>query len=61
MMLTKSRGQALLVIGVLLFLLGLGADSIGLGAHPGLGWKQIVMAVAGVVAAGIGIRGLRRG
>lgn len=51
----KAQGVVLLVIGVLLFLLSLAADPLGVGAAPGLGWKQIVGAVVGVVLAGAGM------
>lgn len=49
----------LLVIGVLLFLISLTADTTGLGAAPGLGWKQIAGAIVGVIIAGIGMTRLR--
>jgi hypothetical protein len=51
----KAQGVVLLVVGVLLFLLSLAADPLGVGAAPGLGWKQIVGAVVGVVLAGAGM------
>jgi len=51
----KAQGVVLLVVGVLLFLLSLAADPLGVGAAPGLGWKQIVGAVIGVVLAGAGM------
>ena len=50
----------LLVIGVLLFLVSLTADFIGLGPSPGLGWKQILGAVVGVVIAAVGMMRMRR-
>ncbi len=57
----KSRGVAvaLLVVGVLLFLIALTADQLGIGGHPGLGWKQIIGAVVGVVVAAVGMFLLR--
>ena len=51
----------LLVVGVLLFLFALTADSLGVGSYPGLGWKQVVGAVVGVVLAALGITRLRKG
>jgi hypothetical protein len=51
----KAQGVVLLVVGVLLFLVSLAADRLGVGAAPGLGWKQIVGAVVGVVLAGAGM------
>ena len=50
----------LLVLGVLLFLVSLTADAIGLGPSPGLGWKQILGAVVGVVIAAVGMMRMRR-
>jgi hypothetical protein len=57
----RSLSVVLLVIGVLLFLFALGADSLGVGAAPGLGWKQISAAVVGVILAAVGIVKLRQG
>lgn len=54
-----SLGALVLTIGVLLFLVALSADSLGLGASPGLGMKQIALAVIGVVAAAVGVVMLR--
>ncbi len=51
----QAQGVVLLVVGVLLFLMSLAADPLGVGAAPGLGWKQIVGAVVGVVLAGAGM------
>ncbi len=49
-----------LVVGVLVFLLSLTADSLGFGTSPGLGLVQIVGAVAGVVVAAFGMYRMRR-
>lgn len=51
----RTVALILLVIGVLLFLVSLTADSTGIGEGMGIGWKQITGAVIGVVAAAIGI------
>lgn len=56
----KTRSVVLLVLGVLLFLVALTADSLGLGSQPGLGIKQISAAVAGVIVAAFGMLGLRK-
>ena len=56
---SKAIGSALLVAGVLIFLTALSADSLGLGAHPGLGIKQISGAVVGVIFAALGMVRLR--
>jgi hypothetical protein len=50
----------LLTAGVLLFLVALTADSLGVGSVPGVGYKQLVAAVAGMVVAALGMSGLRR-
>ena len=55
----KVRWVVLLTAGVLLFLVALTADSLGIGSQPGLGYKQLAAAFAGMVAAAIGLAGLR--
>ena len=57
----RALAVSLLVAGVLLFLFSLTADTIGIGEGTGVGWKQIIGAVIGVVIAAIGIVRLRRG
>ena len=57
----KSRGLVLVIVGALLLIVAVGADVLGLGGHPGFGWKQITAAVVGAVVAVAGLRGLRRG
>ena len=47
----KTIGIALLVIGVVVVLGSLAADSIGIGAAPGFGYKQIIGSLAGIVIA----------
>jgi hypothetical protein len=54
----KAVGTVLLLVGVLLFLVSVLADSIGIGV-PGFGWKQLVGLVVGVVLAAAGIVSLR--
>jgi len=51
----KTLGALLLTAGVLVFLVALSADSLGLGSNPGLGAKQIALAVFGVAAASAGM------
>ena len=51
----RTQGLVMLVFGVLLFLVALAADPLGIGSAPGLGWKQIVGAVVGVVLAAAGM------
>lgn len=55
-----NRAVVFLVAGVLLFLVSLTADAIGVGEGTGIGWKQILGAVVGVVVAAVGMVQLRR-
>ena len=52
----RNRGLVLIVVGVLLAVIALAADPLGLGGHPGIGWKQIlgILAAAGIAAKGAG-------
>ncbi len=50
----KNLGIALLVVGIIVLVVSLAADAIGIGGAPGLGYKQILGSIAGVVAAVIG-------
>ena len=56
----RTRGLVLIAAGVLLALVALGADALGLGGYPGIGWKQILGTVVGAGIAVIGFRDLRR-
>lgn len=56
---SRTLGITLLVGGVLLALIALGADALGLGGYPGTGWKQILGAVVGAGIAVAGFRNLR--
>jgi hypothetical protein len=50
----RTLGIVMIAAGALLILVSLLADTIGIGAEPGIiGWKQILGAVAGA-AVGIG-------
>jgi hypothetical protein len=55
-----NKAVVFLVVGVLLFLVSLTADATGLGEGGGIGWKQILGAVVGVVVAAIGMVQLRK-
>jgi len=55
-----NRAVVFLVVGVLLFLVSLTADAVGIGEGTGIGWKQILGAVVGVVVAASGMVQLRR-
>ena len=54
-------GRVVIGIGLLLLLLALFADSLGLGRTPGVGWKQTLGAVVGVLVVVAGAYLLRRG
>lgn len=50
---TKKRtiGLVLLIVGIAVLVVSGAADAIGLGNSPGFGYKQIVGAAAGAIAA----------
>ena len=50
----KTTGIVLLVVGAVLLIGSLAADAIGIGGVAGFGYKQIVGAVLGVIAAVVG-------
>jgi hypothetical protein len=50
----KTIGTVLLVVGVILLIVALAADAFGIGGASGFGYKQIIGAVAGVIAAVVG-------
>jgi hypothetical protein len=50
----KKWGIVLLIVGLILLILSLGADKFGLGSVAGFGYKQIAGSIAGVVMAVIG-------
>ena len=56
----RTRNLTLLGIGVVLLALGALADTLGIGSHPGFGWKQQLAAVAGAVTALVGLVGMVR-
>jgi hypothetical protein len=41
----------MIVLGILIFLFGLGIEVIGLGDNDGIGWVQLLIAAVGVVMA----------
>ena len=48
-------------LGVLLVLVSLFADPLGLGRHPGFGWKQWLVLFIGAAVVMVGVYLLRRG
>lgn len=50
----------LIVLGGILLIVSLAADSLGIGGAPGIGWKQLSGAGLGVILAIVGIWLLRR-
>ncbi len=50
----KTLGYILIVVGVILLVVSIFADSLGLGTSAVFGWKQIVGSIAGVVLALVG-------
>jgi hypothetical protein len=58
-MAANSRSVVLLIVGIVIVLVCLLADVVGIGAFPGLGWRQLVGAAVGVVVAVVGGLGLR--
>jgi hypothetical protein len=47
----KTIGIIVIVVGLLLLVVALAADSLGIGGGNGIGWKQIVGALVGLVIA----------
>jgi hypothetical protein len=54
----KAVGSVLVLVGVVLVIFSVLADSIGIGV-PGFGWKQLLGLVVGVVLTATGIVTLR--
>jgi len=51
----KQRlGSILIWIGIIILLMSVFADFLGIGGYPGLGTKQIMGTIAGIVLIGIG-------
>jgi hypothetical protein len=50
----KTLGLILIVVGIVVLLLSLFADLIGIGGYPGIGYKQVVGIIFGVVIIVIG-------
>ena len=55
------RAWVVIGLGVLLILISVFADQLGLGRHPGFGWKQALVLIIGVAVILVGVYLLRRG
>lgn len=51
----KIAGIVLLVIGIVILILSLAVDFIGLGAHRGFGYYQIIGIIVGAIAIVVGL------
>jgi len=51
----KTAGIVLLVVGIVVLLLSLVADSIGIGGSPGFGPYQIAGAIVGAIVTVVGL------
>ena len=50
-----NKPAVFLVVGLVVFLVSILADSVGIGEGTGIGWKQITGSIVGLVIAVIGI------
>ena len=50
----KKLGSVLTWMGIVILLISVFADFLGIGGYPGLGTKQIIGTIAGIVLIGIG-------
>jgi len=55
------RAWVVIGLGVLLVLISVFADPLGLGRHPGFGWKQGLVLIIGAAVILVGGYLLRRG
>ena len=47
----RTLGIIIIILGLLLAIVSLAADALGIGGAPGIGWKQILGTVVGVLIA----------
>lgn len=57
---SRPLSIGLVVLGLVVLVVFLGADALGIGEGTAIGWKQISGAVVGLVIAASGVFGLRR-
>ncbi len=50
----KGFSYLLIGVGIVIFLVSLFADHLGIGGYPGIGYKQVIGMVVGVVIGMIG-------
>ena len=50
----KGISTVLIILGIILLVVALGADILGIGGAPGIGYKQMIGAAAGVVLVVVG-------
>ena len=51
----KTSSAAILVIGIVILVVSLFADSIGIGDHPGFGSDQVIGSVVGAIVTAVGL------
>lgn len=51
----KRLSTAILVVGIVILVVSLFADSIGIGDHPGFGRDQLLGTVVGAVVTAVGL------
>ncbi len=51
----KTLGYILVAAGAVVVLVSVFADSLGLGAAAGFGWRQTIGAIVGVIIAVVGV------
>ena len=50
----RKLGIVLMIVGVLVVIVALAADALGIGGSAGIGWKQALGAVVGVIIVALG-------
>jgi len=55
-----NKPVIILAVGVLIFFVSLTADAFGIGEGTGIGWKQIMGVVVGLIVAGVGAAQMRK-
>jgi hypothetical protein len=51
----KTTGIVLLAAGIVVVIVSVAADSIGMGAFPGFGYKQIIGTLVGIAMIVVGL------